>query len=85
MVVIRLSRRGAKNRPFYSVMVADHRMPRDGRFIEQVGTYDPRAEKAPINLKLDRIEHWQNVGAKPSETVMDLIKKFRALQPVSPA
>lgn len=85
MVVIRLSRRGAKNRPFYSVMVADHRMARDGRFIEQVGTYDPRAEKAPINLKLERIEHWQSVGAKPSETVQDLIKRFRALQPVSPA
>lgn len=81
MVVIRLSRRGAKNRPFYGVMVADHRMPRDGRFIEQVGTYDPRTDKAPINLKLDRIEHWQKMGAKPSETVGHLIKRFRAAQP----
>lgn len=83
MVVIRLSRRGAKNRPFYGVMVADHRMPRDGRFLEQVGTYDPRTEKAPINLKLDRIEHWQKLGAQPSETVGHLIKRFRALQPVA--
>lgn len=83
MVVIRLTRRGAKNRPFYGVVVADQRMPRDGRFIEQVGTFDPRADKAPINLKLDRIEHWVKTGAQPSETVTGLIKKFRALQPVS--
>ena len=83
MVVIRLSRRGAKNRPFYGVMVADRRMPRDGRFIEQVGTYDPRTEKAPINLKLDRIEHWQKLGTQPSQTVGDLIKRFRALQPAA--
>ena len=83
MVVIRLTRRGAKNRPFYGVMVADRRMPRDGRFLEQVGTYDPRAEKAPINLKLDRIEHWQKHGAQASETVSDLIKRFRALQPAA--
>lgn len=79
MVVIRLSRRGSINRPFYGVMVADSRMPRDGRFIEQVGTYDPRAEKAPINLKLDRIEHWQKTGARLSETVSDLVKRFRAI------
>ena len=85
MVVIRLSRCGTKHRPFYSVLVADRRMPRDGRFIEQVGTYDPRADKAPINLKLDRIEHWQKVGAQASETVSDLVKRFRAIQPVAAA
>lgn len=85
MVVIRLTRRGSKNRPFYSVVVADRRMSRDGRFIEQVGTYDPRADTAPINLKLDRIDHWKTVGAQPSETVSDLIKRFRALTPVLPA
>lgn len=81
MVVIRLTRRGAKNRPFYGVVVADRRMPRDGRFLEQVGTFDPRTDKAPINLKLDRIEHWVKTGAQPSETVANLIKKFTALQP----
>ena len=81
MVVIRLTRRGAKNRPFYGVVVADRRMPRDGRFLEQVGTYDPRAEKAPVSLKLDRIDHWMKTGAQPSETVSHLIKKFRAIQP----
>ena len=83
MVVIRLSRGGSKNRPFYHVVVADHRMPRDGRFIERVGTFDPRKNDAQVNLKLDRIEHWQSVGAKPSETVGQLIKKFRALQPAA--
>jgi small subunit ribosomal protein S16 len=84
MVVIRLSRTGGRNRPFYSVIVADRRMPRDGRFIEKVGTYDPLAEKAGISLKLDRIEHWQKTGAKPSETVAQLMKRFAALQPKQP-
>jgi small subunit ribosomal protein S16 len=79
MVVIRLARGGAKKRPFYRVVAADHRMPRDGRFIEQLGTFDPRIEKGSIKLTLDRVEHWLKVGAKPSDTVKGLIKKFRAL------
>lgn len=78
MVVIRLSRGGAKKRPFYRVVVADHRMPRDGRFIEQIGTFDPRVEKAGVNLKLDRVDHWLGVGAQPSETVGRLIKMAKA-------
>ena len=81
MVVIRLARGGAKKRPFYRVVTADKRMPRDGRFIEQVGTYDPRVEKGSINLKIDRVEHWLKVGAQPSDTVRSLIKKFRKLAP----
>lgn len=81
MVVIRLARGGAKKRPFYRVVAADKRMPRDGRFIEQVGTFDPRVEKGSINLKIDRVEHWLNVGAQPSDTVKGLIKKFRNLLP----
>jgi small subunit ribosomal protein S16 len=81
MVRIRLSRGGAKKRPFYRVVAADCRMPRDGRFIEQIGTYDPRAQKGGINLKLDRIEHWMNHGALPSDTVKSLIKKFKAIVP----
>lgn len=85
MVVIRLSRGGMRNRPHYSVIVADRRMPRDGRFIEKVGTYDPLSDKAQIDLKLDRIEHWAKTGAKPSETVAQLIKRFKALQPKVPA
>lgn len=78
MVVIRLSRGGAKKRPFYRVVVADHRMPRDGRFIEQIGTFDPRVEKAGVSLKLDRVDHWLGVGAQPSETVGRLIKMAKA-------
>jgi small subunit ribosomal protein S16 len=80
MVVIRLARGGAKKRPFYRVVAADKRMPRDGRFIEQIGTYDPRVEKG-INLKIDRVDHWLKVGAQPSDTVHSIIKKFRALLP----
>lgn len=85
MVVIRLARGGAKKRPFYRVVAADKRMPRDGRFIEQVGTFDPRAEKGSINLKIDRVEHWLNVGAQPSDTVKGIIKKFRSLAPKAAA
>lgn len=85
MVVIRLSRGGTRNRPHYSVVVADRRMPRDGRFIEKVGTYDPLLEKGSIDLKLDRIEHWRKTGAQPSETVSHLIKRFVAIQPKNPA
>lgn len=82
MVVIRLARGGAKKRPFYRVVAADSRMPRDGRFIEQVGTFDPRAAKDPINLKIDRVDHWLSVGAQPSSTVKGIIKNFRRLVPV---
>lgn len=81
MVVIRLARGGAKKRPFYRVVAADKRMPRDGRFIEQIGTFNPRVEKGSINLKMERIDHWLNVGAQPSDTVKGLIKKFRNLLP----
>lgn len=81
MVVIRLARGGAKKRPYYRVVAADKRMPRDGRFIEQIGTFDPRVEKGSINLKIDRIDHWLQVGAQPSDTVRGLIKKFRKLVP----
>ena len=81
MVVIRLARGGAKKRPFYRVVVADRRFPRDGRYIEQVGTYDPRTTQTQINLKLERVDHWINVGAQPSDTVRSLIKKVRNAQP----
>lgn len=81
MVVIRLARGGAKKRPFYRVVAADKRMPRDGRFIEQVGTFNPLVEKGSINLKLDRVDHWLNVGAQPSDTVKGLIRKFKKLMP----
>lgn len=83
MVVIRLARGGAKKRPFYRVVAADKRMARDGRFIEQVGTFDPRVEKGSINLTMDRVEHWLKVGAQPSDTVKALIKKFKAITPAA--
>jgi len=69
---IRLARGGAKKRPFYRIVVADSRMPRDGRFIERVGTYNPMLPKEHperVNLKTDRIKHWLSVGARPSDRV----------------
>lgn len=81
MVVIRLARGGAKKRPFYRVVAADQRMPRDGRFIEQVGVFNPRVEKGSIALKIERVDHWIKMGAQPSNTVKGIIKKYRALQP----
>jgi small subunit ribosomal protein S16 len=74
-VTIRLSRHGAKKRPFYRVVVSDRRFPRDGRYIEQVGTYDPSAAKGGVKLDQEKIETWIKKGAKPSETVSQLIKK----------
>ena len=76
-VSIRLRREGAKNSPYYKVVVADSRSPRDGKFIEIVGTYDPKKKDHNSTLKLDRVEHWISKGAKPSDTVRSLIKKTR--------
>ena len=74
-VSIRLRREGAKNRPYYKVVVADSRSPRDGKFIELIGTYDPKQPDHNSTLKLDRVEHWIAKGAQPSDTVRSLIKK----------
>jgi small subunit ribosomal protein S16 len=74
-VSIRLRREGAKNRPYYKVVVADSRSPRDGKFIEIIGTYDPKKPDHNSTLKLDRINHWLSKGAQPSDTVRSLIKK----------
>jgi small subunit ribosomal protein S16 len=74
-VSIRLRREGAKNRPYYKVVVADSRSPRDGKFIELIGTYDPKKSDHNSTLKLDRIDHWISQGAQPSDTVRSLIKK----------
>lgn len=75
MVKIRLRRMGAKKAPFYRVVVADSRYPRDGRFIEEIGTYDPRQEPAAINIDVERAQAWIKTGAQPTETVRDLLKK----------
>jgi len=74
-VVIRLSRQGAKRAPFYRIVAADRRKKRDGRFIEQLGVYDPTA--TPVEFKYDgeRMKHWLSVGAEPSDTIRELLKK----------
>ena len=81
MVVIRLARAGTKKKPFYRVVVADRRDARDGRFIEQVGTYDPRKQQHGLALMLDRVDHWVGQGAQPSETVGHLVARAKAAQP----
>lgn len=81
MVTIRLSRAGTNKKPFYRVVVADQRFPRDGRFIEQVGTYDPKKAAHGINLKLDRVEHWVAKGARPSDTVRDIFATAKSAAP----
>ncbi len=77
MVVIRLARGGAKKRPFYRLVVADSRKARDGRFIERVGFYDPKAESPSENLRvnLERVQFWLGKGAKLSNTVKRLVKQ----------
>jgi small subunit ribosomal protein S16 len=78
MVVIRLARGGAKKRPFYNLVVADSRDPRDGRFIERVGFYNPVASSGDVKLRIDlaRLSHWESKGAQPSDTVKRLVKQF---------
>ncbi len=80
MVVIRLARGGAKNRPFFKVVVADSRSARDGRFIERLGFYDPKAPEGreSIRISVDRLTHWQSKGAQVSDTVARLIKRLPA-------
>ena len=76
MVKIRLKRVGTKNTPVYRVVVADRRSPRDGKFIEEIGTYQPlKADAINFPLDLERVKYWVGVGAQPSETVASMIKK----------
>ena len=74
-VKIRLARHGAKKRPFYRIVVADNESPRDGRFLEKVGTYNPLQDPAEVTLKTDRIQYWLQQGAVPTDTVKNLLKK----------
>jgi len=74
-VVMRLARGGAKKRVFYQVVVADERSPRDGRFIENLGQYDPKPETPMVNLKEDRVLEWLKQGAKVSDTVRSILRK----------
>ena len=79
MVKIRLRRIGAKKAPFYRVVVADSRFPRDGRFIEVIGTYDPTKEPAEVKIDADKAKQWISNGAQPTETVKALLKKNNIL------
>ena len=78
-VSIRLRREGAKNRPYYKVVVADSRSPRDGKFIEVIGTYDPKKPGHNSSLNVERAEFWISRGAQPSDTVRSLIKKNKRM------
>ncbi len=75
MVKIRLQRQGAKKAPFYHIVVADSRSPRDGRIVEKIGTFDPMTDPATINLDKEKVEYWIKNGAKPTDTVKALIEK----------
>jgi small subunit ribosomal protein S16 len=87
MVVIRLSRGGAKARPFYNIVVADKRNRRDGRFIERIGFYNPLAKggEEPLRIAMDRLTYWTGVGAEPSDTVARLVKQALPRPPPEPS
>ena len=74
-VKIRLTRMGSKKKPFYRINVADSRAPRDGRFIETVGTYNPLTDPETVTLKEEKVMNWLNNGAQPSDTVRNLLSK----------
>ena len=77
MVKIRLQREGKKKAPFYHIVVADSKSPRDGRIIEQIGTYDPMSNPSIINLNKEKVEQWIKNGAKPTDTVKKLIEQAK--------
>ena len=77
MVRLRLTRMGAKKKPFYRVVATDGRSKRDGRFLEQLGYYDPMKNPFDLKIDLDRVDYWVGVGAQPSDTVARLIEKAR--------
>ena len=79
MVKIRLRRMGAKKAPFYRIVVADSRFPRDGRFIEEIGTYDPRTEPNTVKVDGDKAREWIKNGAQPTDTVKTLLKNAGVL------
>lgn len=79
-VAIRLNRQGSKDRPYYKIVVVDSRARRDGRFIEQVGTYAPQREGVNYTIDLDKVNKWLGFGAQPSETVNSIIRKAKQQQ-----
>jgi small subunit ribosomal protein S16 len=79
MVKIRLRRMGAKKNPYYRIVVSDSRSPRDGRFIEEIGSYDPLANPAEIKVDAERAQYWVKSGAQPTDTVKRLLKTAGAI------
>jgi small subunit ribosomal protein S16 len=75
VIKLRLRRMGAKKRPSYRIVAADSRSPRDGRIIESLGYYDPLTEPATVKVNEDRVRHWLSVGAQPSDTVRDILRR----------
>jgi small subunit ribosomal protein S16 len=84
-VHIRLARAGAKKKPFYRVDVTDHRSPRGGRFLENIGTYDPAKDPGQLLVNKERLEYWRKNGATPSETVDRLLKRLTKLEAAAAA
>ena len=84
-VSIRLRREGSKNRPYYRVVVTDSRSPRDGKFIEIIGTYDPKQTGQNSSFNVERADYWISKGAQPSDTVRSLIKKQKMGAVAEPA
>jgi len=78
-VIIRLARGGRKKRPFYKIVVASSEAPRDGRFIERIGTYDPLPMATQVQIDRERLQYWLGQGAKPTDTVRNLIQKHEKL------
>ncbi len=85
MVKIRLARFGAKKKPYYHVVVTDSESPRDGKFLEHIGTYDPSRPDEDIRLEMDRAEYWMSVGAQPSDRARRVINTVRRLQAAAAA
>jgi small subunit ribosomal protein S16 len=79
-VRIRLTRMGRKKQPFYRIVVADSQAPRDGKFLEVVGTYDPNQDPVSVTIKQDRVQAWLDKGAKPTDTVKSLLGKSSAAE-----
>lgn len=82
-VVLRLSRAGTHKAPFYHVVATDSRKPRDGKYIEDVGTYDPTRKPELIQFKTERVQHWLQAGARPSQTVAMLLKRAKIAKPAA--
>lgn len=82
-VILRLARAGSKKKPYYHVVATDSRSPRDGKFIEAVGSYDPNHNPAKVEFNAERLAHWQKAGAQESETVSELIKRHKRATPAT--